>query len=184
MAIISADSSALQSAFFAWPLTSISRSATDLTALLDVSGVEVVRQENDFETVIARELAAPTFVCRLPGSIAAANGWLAETLRLARYAELEDRLIVSVEAIAFHLAAMPFAIRPTLFIDDEGVPGFSTVSDSFYLNLTIDSPTSLTLYSVAEGRETFAGNARFDARTIPVALKELVASVSGRPLRA
>jgi hypothetical protein len=165
-----------------FPVAAIRRSVTDFTAipsLIDIA--EQTTTDLSARTAVVDEKSQTVasqderqFVSK--GS----QGWLSATLAtIAReFSDQADSLTrdrrATTEAVAFYLADMPFEYRPQLYVDEHGVPGFATASDAFYLHLTVDSPESLTWYSVQNDEETFVEAIRFDGKNLPRPLADLV----------
>ncbi len=161
------------------------RNVTEVSPLINTA-VQVERLANEeFRTNIASSYlpAAPSSVLEVSERIAIAtfNPWLINALRIiSRELASDAAMRQSAETLASDLAAIPFEIRPQLHIDEAGVVGFATVRDGLYLAVNLDSPQSLTWYSVEHGTETYSESNTFDGTLIPSEIAGLISDF-GRP---
>jgi hypothetical protein len=84
-----------------------------------------------------------------------------------------SRVFVTAEMLASLLASVPSNRRPQMNVDEEGIPSFATVTQDFYLHLTVDAPERLTWYAVAKENEYFQENVAFEGQALPQDLKQL-----------
>ena len=168
-----------------WPVAALSRPVMDFGPVNDLLFKQQVETRRIPTTSQAKEIIAvdvprpglTTVACHedTPALTSVSDAWLDETLAIIhRDLVTKPELKESTQALAVYMVSAPFERRPQILVDDDGTPAFATSTDSFYINLTVDSPAHLTWFAVENGVEAFAEEVPFDGAHLPEALEKLL----------
>jgi hypothetical protein len=138
------------------------------------------RRANQAPLATSKENASALPVNDPAPSPSGMGAWLTDTIEIigaqrAVASAVSDAqgLLDTAEMLASFLSDISPRRRPQLNVGLDGCPSFATVTDEFYINLTVDRRDRLTWYATVRGAEYFDEDVAFDGRRLPSALKQL-----------
>lgn len=107
--------------------------------------------------------------------------WFSETMGIlstardavASKSNQAKQTIDTAELLAAFLVEVQSGRRPQLMVDEDGCASYGTSIEGFYINLTIETPSTLSWYAVVGDDEIFEDSVPFSGRSIPDSLRDI-----------